>query len=70
MKYNVELIKDGKIASIVLPFNAKKVFNKTKGTIYVKGTINNTPYRVKLLSKGNDKQIMIINKELQKKNWF
>lgn len=38
--YEVEIIKDGRNAYITIPFNAKEAFNKPKGTIYVKGTIN------------------------------
>lgn len=69
-KYKLELIKEGRIASIMIPFNAKSVYNKPKGTINVQGLINDIPYRIKLTSKGNDKQIMIINKDLQKKIGF
>ncbi|WP_185966852.1 MULTISPECIES: nitroreductase family protein [Clostridium] len=65
ISYEAEMIKDGRSVYIIIPFNAKEVFNKPKGTIYVKGTINNIPYRNKLISKGNNVQILIINKKLQ-----
>lgn len=66
ISYEVEVIKDGRYVYIAIPFNAKEIFNKPKGTIYVKGTINNISYRSKLLSKGNGVQIMIVDKKLQK----
>lgn len=66
ISYEVELIKDGRIVYIKVPFNAKETFNKPKGTIYVKGTINCISYRSRLISKGNGVQIIIIDKKLQK----
>lgn len=69
-EYNLEIRRDGRIAYILLPFNAKEIYNKPQGTIYIKGTIENLSYRLKLISKGNGKQIMMINKSLQKKIGF
>lgn len=69
-KYTVSLIKEGRIASITLPFNAKEVYKKDKGFIYVRGMLNHVPYRLKVMSKGQDKQMLIINKALQKKLGF
>lgn len=69
-EYNLELVKEGRISYIQIPFNAKEVFMRPKGTIYVRGTLDNVSYRLKLVSKGNGKQIMIINKNLQKKIGF
>lgn len=69
-EYNLEIVKDGRISFIQVPFNAKEVFMRPKGTIYVRGTIDNVSYRLKLVSKGNGRQIMIINKSLQKKISF
>lgn len=34
--------ESGRLTVIELPFNAKEVFHKSKGTIFVSGTINNT----------------------------
>lgn len=66
ISYEVEMIKDGRSVYIRIPFNAKEIFNRPKGNIYVKGTINNISYRNKLISKGNGIQIILIDKKLQK----
>lgn len=66
ISYEVEMIKDGRSVYIAIPFNAKEIFNKPKGSIYVKGTINYISYRNKLISKGNGIQIILIDKKLQK----
>lgn len=60
----------GRLTFIELPFNAKKVFNMPKGSIHVAGFINEVPYRLKLLSRRNNKQVMQINKILQKQLEF
>ncbi|BCN30932.1 nitroreductase family protein [Anaeromicropila herbilytica] len=66
--FNTEIIKDesGRLTYIELPFNAKEVFDKQKGAIFVIGTINDVPYRNKLISRGGGKQIMTIDKSMQK----
>ncbi|MBZ9687326.1 nitroreductase family protein [Clostridium estertheticum] len=64
--YEVEIIKDGRYVYIIIPFNTKEVFNRPKGTIYISGTINDIPYRSKLISRGNGVQIIIIDRKLQK----
>ena len=66
--FQAEIKKDesGRLTVIELPFNAKEVFCKSKGTIFVNGTINGTEYRSKLLSRGNGKFIMVLDKVLQK----
>lgn len=71
-KFKTELIKEeaGRLTYITIPFNAKDIFNQTKGTIYVKGSVNDIPYRAKLLSRGNNEQIMVIDKEMQKSLGF
>ncbi len=66
ISYEVEIIKDGRSVYITIPFNAKENFNKPKGSIYIKGTINDISYRNKLISKGNGIQIILIDKKLQK----
>ncbi len=66
-EYNLELVKERRIAYIQIPFNAKEVFMRPKGTIYVRGTLDNVSYRLKLVSKGNGTQIMIVNKKSTKK---
>lgn len=53
-----------------IPFNARERFCKPKGTIYVSGTINDTPYRCKLLSRGGGNFLMVLNKSLQKSIGF
>ena len=66
--FDTKIVRDesGRLTYIELPFDAKNVFNKPKGTIFVTGTINDIPYRSKLLSRGNGKQIMSFDKSLQK----
>lgn len=70
--FDTEILRDesGRLTYIELPFNAKEVFDKQKGTIFVMGTINNVPYRSKLLSRGGGKQIMTIDKLMQKELGF
>jgi len=70
--FDTEILKDesGRLTYIELPFNAKEVFNKQKGTIFVMGAINDLPYRSKLLSRGGGKQIMAIDKLMQKELGF
>ncbi len=58
--------ESARLTFIELPFHAKEVFHKPKGTIFVSGTINGIEYRSKLLSRGNEKFIMILDKALQK----
>lgn len=67
-----EITKDkaGRLTYFMLPFNAKEVFDKSEGTIYVKGTINEVPYRSKLLSRGSGKYIMTLDKVFQKSIGF
>lgn len=66
--FETEIRKEesGRLTVVELPFNAKEVFCKSKGTIFVNGTINGTEYRSKLLSRGNGKFIMVLDKALQK----
>lgn len=56
----------GRLIIIELPFNAKEVFRKPKGTIFVSGTINDIEYRSRLLSRGNGRYLMVLNKAMQK----
>lgn len=60
----------GRLTFFEIPFNAKERFCKPKGAIYVSGTINGTPYRGKLLSRGGGKFLMVIDKALQKSIGF
>lgn len=70
--FEAEIKKDdsGRLTVIELPFHAREAFCKSKGTIFVKGTINGIEYRSKLLSRGNDKFIMVLDKALQKAIFF
>ena len=70
--FKAEIIKEenGRLVFLELPFAAKDVFSIQKGTIYVKGTMNDIEYRNKLLSRGNGKYILVLNKELQKRVGF
>lgn len=56
----------GRLTYIRLPFDAKVIFGKPKGSIYVKGTVNGVSYRSKLLSRGGGEQLLILDKALQK----
>lgn len=58
--------ESGRLTFVELPFCAKEVFNRPKGTIYVNGTINSIEYRGKLLSRGKGRYLLVLNKELQK----
>lgn len=60
----------GRLTIVEVPFDARTVFNKPKGTIYVSGTINDNAYRSKLLSRGGGKFIMILDKAMQKSVGF
>ncbi|BCZ46788.1 nitroreductase [Clostridium gelidum] len=57
----------GGLTVIDLPFNAAEEFNVKKGTIKVYGNINGVDYRNKLISRGNGKYIMSVDKKLKKK---
>lgn len=61
---------NGRLTIIELPFNAAEVFDCKKGTIRVRGTINGTEYRNKLIPKGKGFYVMSIDKELQKSIGF
>ena len=60
----------GRLTFFEIPFHARERFCKPKCTIYVSGTINDTKYRGKLLSRGGGKFQMIIDKALQKSIGF
>lgn len=67
-KFDAPIQKDtaGRLTFIEIPFDARERFCKPKGTIYVRGTINNIQYRSKLLSRGGGKFILVVNTSLQK----
>lgn len=71
-QFDAQIKKDGsdRLTIMEIPFDAKAVFRKPKGTIYVSGTINGIGYRGKLLSRGNGKFIMVLNKAMQKSIGF
>lgn len=66
--FDVLIKKDesGRLTTFEIPFNAKERFGKSKGTIYVSGTINGIEYRSKLLSRGGGKFLMVLDKAMQK----
>ncbi|WP_243131326.1 DUF1905 domain-containing protein [Desulfitobacterium sp. LBE] len=66
VKFQSQIGKDGRLTVMEIPFDAKEVFQMPKGTIFVCGVINDIPYRGKLLSRGNGKQVLTIDKTLQK----
>lgn len=65
-QFTATLKQDGRYAVIALPFNAKEVFNIPKGTIHVEVMIKDIHYRTKLVSKGSDFQIIMVDKKTQK----
>lgn len=71
-QFNAQIKKDSsdRLTIMEIPFDAKAAFRKPKGTIYVSGTINGIGYRGKLLSRGNGKFIMVLNKAMQKSVGF
>lgn len=70
--FEAEIKKEerGRLTFVELPFNAKELFCKPKGAIYVTGTINDEIYRCKLLSRGGGKYILVLDKALQKSVGF
>ena len=66
--FEAEAVKDhgGRLAYIELPFDARQTFGRAKGTLFVKGMIDRTPYRGKLLSRGGGVYLLTLNKTLQK----
>ncbi|MCR1838934.1 nitroreductase family protein [Murimonas intestini] len=71
-RFNALIKKDGsgRLTIIEIPFNAKEVFHKSRGAIYVSGTINGIEYRSKLLSRGSGKFVMVLDKAMQKSIGF
>lgn len=59
------IIQAERITYINLPFDASKVFEK-KGKINVTGKINGNNYKKSLLSRGNGKYILTLNKKMLK----
>lgn len=71
-RFDALIKKDGsgRLTVAEIPFNAKEVFHKTKGTIYVSGTVNGIAYRSKLLSRGGGKFVLVLDKAMQKSIGF
>lgn len=71
-EFEATVIKDekGRLTYVILPFNAAEAFCRSKGTIYVHGTINTILYRGKLISRGSGRYILVVNKDLQKSIGF
>ena len=63
-RFDTLIKKDGsgRLTIVEIPFNAKEVFRKSRGTVYVSGTINGIEYRSKLLSRGKGKFVMVLDK--------
>lgn len=70
LQFQSTLQKDGRFVILPLPFDAKETFSISKGTIYVIGHINGVAFRNKLISKGNNEQIIMIDKAMQNKLRF
>lgn len=58
--FHAQIKKDdaGRLTIVEIPFNAKARFCKSKGSIYVNGTINGVAYRSRLLSRGGGNYIL------------
>ena len=71
-RFDAQIKKDdsGRLTIVEIPFNAKEVFHKSRGTIYVSGTMNGIEYRSKLLSRGSGKFVMVLDKAMQKSIGF
>lgn len=71
-RFDALIKKDGsgRLTIVEIPFDAKAVFSKPKGTIYVSGTINGIGYRSKLLSRGGGRFVMVLDKTVQKSVGF
>lgn len=71
-RFDALIKKDGsgRLTIVEVPFDAKTVFSKPKGTIYVSGTINGIGYRSKLLSRGSGRFVMVLDKAVQKSIGF
>lgn len=66
VEFQSRIGKDGRLTVMEIPFDARETFQMPKGTILVCGVINGIPYRGKLLSRGNGRQVLTIDKTLQK----
>lgn len=66
--FEAEISRDesGRLTFMELPFRAREVFSRPKGTILVKGTINGVGYRGKLLARGGGRFVMVLDKAVQK----
>lgn len=60
----------GRLTIVHIPFDARTAFCKPKGTIHVCGAINGIEYRGKLLSRGNGRFVMVLDKAMQKSIGF
>jgi len=68
--FTATLQKEGRYAVIYIPFDIKKKFSISKGTMQVKTMMNNIEYRTKLVSKGNGQYIIIVDKKMQQNLGF
>lgn len=68
MIFDTEIKKEAadRFTVVEVPFPAREVFRKPKGTILVYGTINGIAYRGKLLARGGGKFVMVLDKAMQK----
>lgn len=68
MIFDTEIKKNeaDRLTVVEVPFSAREVFCKPKGTILVRGTINDIAYRGKLLSRGSGRFVMVLDKAMQK----
>lgn len=65
--YEVDILQEGRLAVIHLPFDARSKYQQPKGTIFVRGLINDHPFRSRLLSKGNGRQFFSVTGPMRAK---
>lgn len=65
--YELTIVKEGRQAFVVLPFDARKAFGQPKGTLFVTGTLNGAPYRGRLMSMGGGGQMLFVTGEMMRR---
>ena len=64
MNCMIDIKKDGKFFIALLPFDPRKEFNISKGTIFVECAVNEFEFKTKLLSRGSEGYCILFNKKL------
>jgi len=64
MDCKIDIKKDGKFFTAMLPFNPRKEFGIPKGTIFTECVINDFKFKIKLMPRGNEEYCIFFNKKL------